>query len=181
MQDLSHICDLQQSSQQHQIFNPLKEARDWTRVLMDNSCVCYRWGHNGNSCLFCQAHGLWKFQGQGLKSCQRHHSSDNTGSLTTRPPGNSYQWVSIFISFDVTYQHLFVSALRIPFTFSCNADLMMINFPQLLLDWKYPYLTFISLRSEVFLACSFFLLTFRICDYTLSWTIGFLLRNLLIA
>ena len=33
--DPSHICDLQHSLQQCQIFNPLSEARDQTRILMD--------------------------------------------------------------------------------------------------------------------------------------------------
>ena len=36
-QDPSCICDLHHSSQQHQILNPLSEARDWTHVLMDTS------------------------------------------------------------------------------------------------------------------------------------------------
>ena len=38
-QDLSRICDLHHSSQQPQILNPLSEARDQTRVLMDASRV----------------------------------------------------------------------------------------------------------------------------------------------
>ena len=33
--DLSHICDLHHSSQQHWIINPLREARDQTCVLMN--------------------------------------------------------------------------------------------------------------------------------------------------
>ena len=37
----SHICDLHHSSQQHWILNPLGKARNWTRVLMDTSWVCY--------------------------------------------------------------------------------------------------------------------------------------------
>ena len=41
MQDLSHICDLHQSSQQHRILNPLIEARGQTCILMDISWVCY--------------------------------------------------------------------------------------------------------------------------------------------
>ena len=41
MWDLSHICDLHHSSQQHQILNPLIEARDPTCVLMDTSRVGY--------------------------------------------------------------------------------------------------------------------------------------------
>ena len=35
MQDLSCVCDLHHSSQQHRILNPLSEARDQTCVLMD--------------------------------------------------------------------------------------------------------------------------------------------------
>ena len=40
MQDLSRICDLHHSSQQHQILNPPSKARDGTHILMDTS-----WGH----------------------------------------------------------------------------------------------------------------------------------------
>ena len=39
--DLSHVCDLYHSSRQCQILNPLSEARDWTRIIMDPSQV--RW------------------------------------------------------------------------------------------------------------------------------------------
>ena len=35
--DLSYVCDLQQSSQQHWILNPPSEARDRTCVLMGAS------------------------------------------------------------------------------------------------------------------------------------------------
>ena len=38
--DLSRICDLHHGSQQRWILNPLSEARDQTRVLMDSSRVC---------------------------------------------------------------------------------------------------------------------------------------------
>ena len=41
--DLSCICDLHHSSQQHQIFNPQTEARDQTHILMDTSWVHYHW------------------------------------------------------------------------------------------------------------------------------------------
>ena len=37
--NLSHICDLPQSSQHHQILNPLSKARDQTHVLMNTSQV----------------------------------------------------------------------------------------------------------------------------------------------
>ena len=39
MQDLSCICDLHRSSRQRRILNPLSEARDQTRNLMDASQV----------------------------------------------------------------------------------------------------------------------------------------------
>jgi len=39
--DLSHVCDLHQSSQQHRIADPLSKARDGTRVLTDICQVCY--------------------------------------------------------------------------------------------------------------------------------------------
>ena len=40
-QDPSHICNLHHSSWQCQIFNPLSEARDGSRVLMDPGRVHY--------------------------------------------------------------------------------------------------------------------------------------------
>ena len=42
MADLGQICDLHHSSQQYQILNPLSEARDRTRILMDASRILYR-------------------------------------------------------------------------------------------------------------------------------------------
>ena len=50
--DPSHICDLQCSSWQHRILNPLSEARDQTHVLMDSSWALNPLSHNGNSQLF---------------------------------------------------------------------------------------------------------------------------------
>ena len=47
MPDLSHAWDLHYSSQQRWIFNPLKEARDGTHVLMDTSSVLYHWAMMG--------------------------------------------------------------------------------------------------------------------------------------
>ena len=41
MQDPSHVCNPHCSSQQHQILNPLSEARDRTYILMDTSQVHY--------------------------------------------------------------------------------------------------------------------------------------------
>ena len=46
-QDLSRICNLHHSSQQHQILNPLIEAGYWTHILMDASQVCYCWAMTG--------------------------------------------------------------------------------------------------------------------------------------
>ena len=39
MPDLSCVCNLHHNSQQHWILNPLSEARDGTRILMDTSWV----------------------------------------------------------------------------------------------------------------------------------------------
>ena len=41
IRDPSHICDLHYNSLQHQIPNPLSEARDQTHVLMATSQVHY--------------------------------------------------------------------------------------------------------------------------------------------
>ena len=38
-QDPSRVCNLCYSSRQHRIPNPLTEARDWTRILMDASWI----------------------------------------------------------------------------------------------------------------------------------------------
>ena len=47
--DPSRVCNLQHSSPQHQILNPLSEARDSTGILMDTSQVLNLPSHNGNS------------------------------------------------------------------------------------------------------------------------------------
>ena len=52
--------DLHHSSPQHQIFNPLSNARDWTCVLMDTSQICFcrasmgtaKWWSDLQVCLF---------------------------------------------------------------------------------------------------------------------------------
>ena len=41
------MCDLHHSSWQHQILNPLREARDRTRILIDTSQVHYLWATTG--------------------------------------------------------------------------------------------------------------------------------------
>ena len=53
MQDLSCICDLHRSLQQHQIPNPLSEARDQTHIFTDNRRVLNPLSHNGNSYHYC--------------------------------------------------------------------------------------------------------------------------------
>ena len=46
-QYLSHSWDLHHSSWQHQVFNPLTEARDWTCVVRDTSQVHLCWATMG--------------------------------------------------------------------------------------------------------------------------------------
>ena len=50
-QDSNRICDLQHSSWQHWILNPLSEARDPTYILMDTSWAPNLLSHNGTSSL----------------------------------------------------------------------------------------------------------------------------------
>ena len=40
--DMSCVCNLHHSSQQHQILNPLNRARDPAHIIMDTSQVCFR-------------------------------------------------------------------------------------------------------------------------------------------
>ena len=47
--DLSYICNLQHSSWQHWILNPLSKARDQTHILIDTSQVHNLLSHRGNS------------------------------------------------------------------------------------------------------------------------------------
>ena len=47
--NLSCVCDLHHSSQQRQIPNPLREARNWTHILMDSSQLLNALSHYGNS------------------------------------------------------------------------------------------------------------------------------------
>ena len=49
MPDLSLICNLCRSMQQHQIFNPLSKARNETCILMDTSQVLNPLSHDGYS------------------------------------------------------------------------------------------------------------------------------------
>ena len=48
MSDPSCVCDLHHSSRWHQILNPLNEARDRTRILVDTSRVPNPLSHNRN-------------------------------------------------------------------------------------------------------------------------------------
>ena len=45
--DLSHVCHLHHSSRQHQILNPLRDARDKTHNLMVTSQICHHCATTG--------------------------------------------------------------------------------------------------------------------------------------
>ena len=51
MWDPSHVCDLHHSSWQCQVLNPLREARNWTLVLMVTMWVSQLPSHRGNALL----------------------------------------------------------------------------------------------------------------------------------
>ena len=51
-QDPSCICDLHHSSQQHQILNPLSEARDRTHNLLVPSRIHFRCAIDGNASVY---------------------------------------------------------------------------------------------------------------------------------
>ena len=55
----SCICSLHHSSRQYWILNALREARDWTHILMDPSLVCYPWATMGTPGLLFPALILW--------------------------------------------------------------------------------------------------------------------------
>ena len=66
--------------------------------------------------IFWLCHGIQKFPGQGLHPS---HSSDNTKSLTTRPPGNSwmvfYKWTYhfFFVLLGSHLKHMEIPRLRV--------------------------------------------------------------------
>ena len=49
LQNLTHICNLQHSSQQRQIPDPLGEVRDQTCILMDTSWIHFYCATKGTS------------------------------------------------------------------------------------------------------------------------------------
>ena len=46
--DPSRVFNLHRSTQQHQIFNPPRETKDWTHILMDTSRAGNHWATAGN-------------------------------------------------------------------------------------------------------------------------------------
>ena len=87
--DPSSICNLHFSSQQHWVFNPLIQDRDWTCILMDASPVHLRWATKGTPYfLFFLFLVIWQhmeFPGQGSdpsRSCDLSYTCSNAGSLT---------------------------------------------------------------------------------------------------
>ena len=45
--DPNGVCDLDHSSRQRWILNPLSEARDQTHILMVTSQICFLWATTG--------------------------------------------------------------------------------------------------------------------------------------
>ena len=74
MPDRSHVCDLYHSSPQRQILNPLREARDRTRILMDTSRVPNQLSHKRN----CEPFPMMWNVG-GVVSVPQHQEAEQEG------------------------------------------------------------------------------------------------------
>jgi len=74
MPDLSRICDIHHNLWQHQILNPLSEARNWTCLLMDTSQARNPLNHNGNSLYYIFSCTVYKVILLFIHySCEPHH------------------------------------------------------------------------------------------------------------
>ena len=90
MPELSHICDLHHSSWEHQILNPLIEARNRTPILMDTSWVLYCLATTGTPyvwylmcLLFCHfaAEGMYPRIGSGTHPYSLQAKQINSGKV----------------------------------------------------------------------------------------------------
>ena len=87
MQDLSHVCDLYHTSWKCQILNPLSNARDGTRNLMDTRWICCYWATMGTLVFYFigQAHNMRISQAR----VWTHTTAVTTlDPQPTEPPGN---------------------------------------------------------------------------------------------
>ena len=77
-QDPSHIFNIHRSSQQHQILNPPRgKARDWARILLDTSRICFCCATMGtpNVFYFIFHHPLWlRLSGMNISCFQSEDS-----------------------------------------------------------------------------------------------------------
>ena len=79
----SLVCHLHHSSQQHQILNPLSEARDQTHILMDTSWILSLLSRNRNS-----PRTYFETETLYLLTSLTHFAQPLSPSLTTPPPGS---------------------------------------------------------------------------------------------
>ena len=84
--DLSGVCDLHQSSRQHQIINPLSKAKDWTQILMVTSRVPYCWATMGTPEQKNFYEGLWASASPRFISLFHHSVSKQDWLLQTVLP-----------------------------------------------------------------------------------------------
>ena len=68
--DPSRVYDLCHNSRQRQILNPLSEARDWTRVLMDTSSVHWLLSHSSGWNWFLK---IRLYEGKTIQNRRKRH------------------------------------------------------------------------------------------------------------
>ena len=73
--DQSRVCDLQRSSQQRWILNPLSKARDGTHNLMVTSQICFCCGMVGTPVSQCSYVIFWDFIEEMDKFLERYNLS----------------------------------------------------------------------------------------------------------
>ena len=92
MTDPSHICDLHQAHGNAGSFNPLSEARDWTRILMETSRICFRCTTMGTRYLTFLKHSLECITSLLKQQLQQSHSPVSHSEQSLILPKLPFLW-----------------------------------------------------------------------------------------
>ena len=100
--DPRHVCDLHHSSWQCRVLNPLSRARDWTRILMNASQICFRWATIGTPQILFLSMIMASFSQPETRL---------TLALHLFPPSVNYQYLPTFLSYCL--RHLIFTTLNL--------------------------------------------------------------------